>query len=209
MKNEVVFGAILLVALGSWIFLNNRQSESQTNIDFESLKVATFAGGCFWCMEASFEAREGVIEAISGYSGGTTENPSYEQVTQGLSGHLEAVQVYYDPELVSYEELLEIFWRNIDPTDNEGQFADKGSQYRTAIFYHDNEQKNSAEIAKDQLESSGIFNKPIITEIRPYSTFYKAEEYHQDYYMKNVLRYNTYKKLSGREDFFDKYWKPK
>ena len=206
MRNEFVLGAIVLVALGSWMILNQKKADSIDEVDFENLKVATFAGGCFWCIEASFEAREGVVEAISGYAGGTVENPTYAQVTSGQTGHLEAVQVYYDPEIVSYEELLDIFWRSIDPTDNEGQFADKGSQYRTAIFYHDEEQRVLAEDYKNQLESSGIFDKPLVTEIRTYTTFYQAEEYHQDYYKKNVLRYNTYKELSGRLDFFEKYW---
>jgi peptide methionine sulfoxide reductase msrA/msrB len=209
MRNELVLGAIILVALGSWMILNPKKADSVEEVDFENLKVATLAGGCFWCIEASFEAQEGVAEAISGYSGGTVENPTYAQVTSGQTGHLEAVQVYYDPTIVSYEELLEVFWRNIDPTDNEGQFADKGPQYRTAIFYHDEEQKVLAEEEKDQLESSGIFDKPIVTEIRPYKTFYQAEDYHQDYYKKNVLRYNTYKELSGRPDFFEKYWNNK
>ena len=206
MRNEIVLGAIILIALGSWMILNQKKGNSIDEIDFDTLKVATFAGGCFWCIEASFEAREGVVEAISGYTGGTVENPTYAQVTSGQTGHLEAVQVYYDPERVSYEELLDVFWRSIDPTDDEGQFADKGSQYRTAIFYHDNEQKAQAEEDKKQLGSSDIFDKPIVTEIRQYTTFYQAEEYHQDYYKKNVLRYNTYEELSGRPDFFEKYW---
>jgi peptide methionine sulfoxide reductase msrA/msrB len=206
MRNEFVLGAIVFVALGSWMIINQKKTDSVDEVDFENLKVATFAGGCFWCMEASFEAREGVVEAISGYSGGTVENPTYAQVTSGQTGHLEAVQVYYDPERVSYEELLDIFWRSIDPTDNEGQFADKGSQYRTAIFYHDEEQRTLAEENKNQLESSAIFDKPLVTEIRPYIKFYQAEEYHQDYYKKNVLRYKTYEESSGRPDFFKKYW---
>lgn len=209
MRNELIFGVIFLVSLGSILILNNKKSDSQDIIDLDNLRVATFAGGCFWCMEASFEAIDGVIEAISGYAGGRFENPSYEQVIRGQTGHLESVQVYYDPDLVSYEELLEVFWRRIDPTDSEGQFVDKGSQYQTAIFYHDDEQKSLAEINKEQLESSGIFDNPIVTEIRPYTTFYKAEEYHQDYYKKNVLRYKTYAELSGREDFFEKYWETK
>ena len=135
-----MLGAIVLVAIGSWVLLSQNNGDSIEETNFENLEVATFAGGCFWCMEASFEAQEGVVEAISGYTGGTVENPTYAQVISGLTGHLEAVQVYYDPEMVSYEELLDIFWRSIDPTDDEGQFADKGSQYRTAIFHHDEEQ---------------------------------------------------------------------
>jgi peptide methionine sulfoxide reductase msrA/msrB len=206
MRNEFVLGAVVLVALGSWIAINQKKVDIKDTVDYESLKVATFAGGCFWCMEASFEAREGVVEAISGYTGGTVEHPTYAQVTSGQSGHLEAVQVYFDPEIVNYEELLDVFWRSIDPTDNEGQFTDKGTQYRTAIFYHDEEQRALAEENKNQLVSSDIFDKPIVTEIRPYTTFYQAEDYHQDYYKKNVLRYNSYKEGSGRPDFFEKYW---
>lgn len=206
MRNEFVLGAVVLVALGSWIAINQKKVDIKDTVDYENLKVATFAGGCFWCMEASFEAREGVVEAISGYTGGTVEHPTYAQVTSGQSGHLEAVQVYFDPEIVNYEELLDVFWRSIDPTDNEGQFTDKGTQYRTAIFYHDEEQRALAEENKNQLVSSDIFDKPIVTEIRPYTTFYQAEEYHQDYYKKNVLRYNSYKEGSGRPDFFEKYW---
>jgi peptide methionine sulfoxide reductase msrA/msrB len=209
MRNRFIFGVIILVALGSWITINQKHVDSQDNVDYENLKAATFAGGCFWCMEASFEAREGVVEAISGYTGGTVESPTYAQVTSGQTGHLEAVQVYYDPEMVNYEELLDVFWRSIDPTDNEGQFTDKGPQYRTAIFYHDEEQKAFAERDKDQLDSSGIFDKPIVTEIRSYTKFHQAEEYHQDYYKKNALRYNIYKDGSGRPDFFDKYWDTK
>lgn len=206
MRNEFVLGAVVLVALGSWIAINQKKVDIKDTVDYENLKVATFAGGCFWCMEASFEAREGVVEAISGYTGGTVEHPTYAQVTSGQSGHLEAVQVYFDPEIVNYEELLDVFWRSIDPTDNEGQFTDKGTQYRTAIFYHDEEQRALAEENKNQLVSSDIFDKPIVTEIRPYTTFYQAEDYHQDYYKKNVLRYNSYKEGSGRPDFFEKYW---
>ena len=206
MRNEFVLGAVVLVALGSWIAINQKKFDIQDTVYYENLKVATFAGGCFWCMEASFEAREGVVEAISGYTGGTIEHPTYAQVTSGQSGHLEAVQVYFDPEIVNYEELLDVFWRSIDPTDNEGQFTDKGTQYRTAIFYHDEEQRALAEENKNQLVSSDIFDKPIVTEIRPYTTFYQAEDYHQDYYKKNVLRYNSYKEGSGRPDFFEKYW---
>lgn len=206
MRNEFVLGAVVLVVLGSWIAINQKKVDIKDTVDYENLKVATFAGGCFWCMEASFEAREGVVEAISGYTGGTVEHPTYAQVTSGQSGHLEAVQVYFDPEIVNYEELLDVFWRSIDPTDNEGQFTDKGTQYRTAIFYHDEEQRALAEENKNQLVSSDIFDKPIVTEIRPYTTFYQAEDYHQDYYKKNVLRYNSYKEGSGRPDFFEKYW---
>lgn len=168
--------------------------------------LATFGGGCFWCMEPPFEYLDGVVEAIAGYSGGTVENPTYKQVGSGETGHLEVVQVIYDPTKVTYDELLDVFWKNIDPTDTEGQFADRGSEYKTAIFYHNDEQKALAEASKKRLEESGRFDQPIVTEIRPFEKFYKAEEYHQDYYKKNTLSYNTYKKGSGRESFIENTW---
>jgi len=173
----------------------------------KSLAKATFAGGCFWCMEPPFEKLDGVIEVTSGYSGGKIENPTYEQVSSGKTGHLETVQILYNPSQISYEELLVVFWRNIDPTDEGGQFYDRGSQYGTAIFYHNQEQKKLAEESKEQLEQSVKFDKPIITEIRPYSNFYPAENYHQNYYKTNSGRYNNYKKASGREKFLEKKWK--
>ncbi|HIC86281.1 MAG TPA: peptide-methionine (S)-S-oxide reductase MsrA [Desulfobacterales bacterium] len=174
--------------------------ERQKNLS-NSLERATFAGGCFWCLEADFEKIPGVIEAISGYTGGYTEAPSYEEVCSGSTGHLEAVQVVYDPKVVSYQELLEIFWSHIDPTDSGGQFVDRGSQYRTAIFYHSQEQKRLAEQSKKELEARGIFKDPIVTEIRRLKHFYKAEEYHQDFYKKEPLRYFSYRSSSGRDQF--------
>jgi methionine-S-sulfoxide reductase len=170
------------------------------------LRKATFAGGCFWCMQAAFRPLEGVTEVTSGYAGGTRENPTYEEVSSGTTGHLESVQVTYDPDRISYETLLETFWRQIDPTDPGGQFADRGSQYRTAIFYHDEEQRRLAEASKRSLDASGKFRGPVTTEIRPYTNFYPAEEYHQDYDRKNPERYHEYKVLSGREPFIEKTW---
>jgi peptide methionine sulfoxide reductase msrA/msrB len=208
MRTEFIIAIISLMTIVVWI--TNTQSRDELinlEIDPENLEVATFAGGCFWCVESAFESREGVVEAISGYSGGDIENPTYGQVSSGQTGHLEAVQVFYDSEEVSFEELLEVFWRSIDPTDDGGQFADRGPQYRTAIFYHDEGQRLSAEKSKNELESSGIFDKAIRTEIRPFEAFYKAEDYHQDYYKKNVLGYNSYKRLSGREGFIEETWK--
>jgi peptide methionine sulfoxide reductase msrA/msrB len=208
MKLGFIVAVVALLILGVWVANGNRGIRMEdAEIDYEDLDVATFAGGCFWCMEAVFEAREGVVEAVNGYSGGVVENPTYGQVSSGQTGHLEAVQVFYDSEKVSYEELLEVFWRSIDPTDGGGQFADRGYQYRTAIFFHDEGQRLSAEKSKSELESSGIFDEPIVTEIRPYEAFYEAEEYHQDYYRKNVLRYNSYKQLSGRQGFIEETWK--
>jgi len=162
---------------------------------------ATFAGGCFWCIEAAFDKTDGVVEAVSGYTGGTKENPTYEEVSTGKTGHLEAVQVTYDPSKVTYSDLLDIFWRQIDPTDGGGQFADRGSQYRTAVFYHTDEQRRIAEESKLALERSGRFDRPVATEIRPAVTFYKAEEYHQDYYEKNAVRYEFYRSHSGRDQY--------
>jgi peptide methionine sulfoxide reductase msrA/msrB len=169
------------------------------------LKVATFAGGCFWCTEADFEKTLGV-RAVSGYTGGTKENPTYQEVSSGSTGHVEAVQVFYDPSKVTYEELLDTFWRHIDPTDPGGQFVDRGSQYRSVIFYHDEEQKELAEKSKEALSKSGKFSKPIVTEILKFTRFYEAEEYHQDYYKKNPLRYKFYRYNSGRDQFLKKVW---
>jgi peptide methionine sulfoxide reductase msrA/msrB len=169
-------------------------------------RVATFAGGCFWCLEADFEKLTGVEKVISGYTGGHTENPSYEKVSTGKTGHAEAVQVYFDPAKITYQDLLEFFWRHIDPTDAGGQFADRGSQYRTAIFYHDEEQRRLAEESKQALSTSGRFAKPIVTEVVPFSAFYEAEEYHQDYYKKQSIRYQLYRSGSGRDHYLGETW---
>ncbi|NLG18774.1 MAG: peptide-methionine (S)-S-oxide reductase MsrA [Fibrobacter sp.] len=170
---------------------------------------ATFAGGCFWCMQGPFDATEGVISTDVGYTGGTKENPSYEEVSTGKTGHAEAIEIIFDPEKVSYKELIEIFWQNIDPTTQNQQFADKGTQYRTAIFYHDQKQKELAEKSKIELQKSGMFDKPIVTEIVPASKFYSAEEYHQEYYLKNPEHYQRYKVGSGRSAFIERMWKQK
>ena len=167
---------------------------------------AYFAGGCFWCMEPPFEALEGVIEATSGYMGGTVENPTYEEVTTGETGHAEVVEILFDPEIVSYEELLEVFWRNIDPTALNYQFADVGSQYRTEIFTVGEEQSKLAEQSKVDLENSGKFDKPIVTAISVAPEFYIAEDYHQDFYKKQSMRYQMYAKASGRKGFLEDTW---
>jgi len=172
-----------------------------------SEKEAFFAGGCFWCMEPPFEALRGVLAVYSGYSGGTVENPSYHQVTRGDTGHYETIQVLYDEDIVSYEELLEVFWRNIDPTDRYGQFYDRGDHYRTAIFYSSNAEKRLAERSKRKLEDSGKFEKKIVTKILPLSRFYAAEDYHQDYYKKFPDRYYSYAAGSGRKGFLERVWK--
>jgi peptide methionine sulfoxide reductase msrA/msrB len=167
---------------------------------------ATLAGGCFWCMEPPFEKLDGVKAVISGYTGGNDLNPTYEKVSAGKTGHTEAVEITFDPAKISYEELLNIYWRQINPTDSGGQFVDRGSQYRTAIFYHSQEQKTLAEKSKEDLGKSGIFNKPLVTEILPAGTFYRAEEYHQDYYIKNPIRYKVYRFASGRDQYLDRIW---
>lgn len=172
----------------------------------EKIEKAIFAGGCFWCMEPPFEKLEGVQAVVSGYIGGQKENPTYEEVSSGGTGHAEAVEVTYDPSVITYEELLEVLWRQINPTDGEGQFVDRGSQYRSAIFYRNEEQKQRAEQSKDKLEASGRFEKPIVTEILQADRFYPAEEYHQDYYKKNPIRYKFYRFGSGRDSFLDKVW---
>ncbi len=172
----------------------------------ENPQKATFAGGCFWCSEADFEKTDGVIEVISGYTGGNTDHPSYEEVSSGRTEHIEAVQVIYDSAKITYKELLNVFWRHVDPTDPGGQFVDRGAQYRTAIFYHDEEQRRLAEASKQELERSGRFKKPVVTEIRPLSRFYVAEGYHQDYHKNNALRYSLYRQGSGRDRFIQQTW---
>jgi peptide methionine sulfoxide reductase msrA/msrB len=170
------------------------------------LETATFAGGCFWCMEPPYENLEGVKEVIPGYTGGHKKNPTYEEVSSGTTGHTEAVQIIYDPAKVTYSELLDIYWQQINPTDPDGQFADRGSQYRTAIFYHSEEQKQLAEQSKEDLVASGIFQKQIVTEIVPAEPFYKAENYHKDYYIKNPIRYKMYRFGSGRDQYLKVKW---
>jgi len=167
---------------------------------------ATLAGGCFWCMEPPFEKLDGVKAVISGYTGGHDSDPTYEEVSAGTTGHTEAVEIIYDPTKISYEELLNIYWRQINPTDSGGQFVDRGSQYRTAIFYHSEEQKTLAEKSKEDLRNSGIFNRPLVTEILRAVTFYRAEDYHQDYYIKNPVRYKIYRFASGRDQYLDRVW---
>ena len=165
---------------------------------------ATFAGGCFWCMEPPYDELQGVISTISGYTGGSKKNPTYEEVSAGTTGHAEAVQITYDPTKISYEKLLDVFWRNIDPLTANAQFCDSGSQYRSAIFYHDETQKNLAEASKKRLQSR--FKQPIVTEIVRATEFYPAEDYHQDYYKKNPVRYKIYRYGCGRDQRLQKLW---
>lgn len=172
----------------------------------KTFPVATFAGGCFWCTQSDFEKLPGVVKVISGYTGGSKENPTYEEVSSGTTGHVEAIQVYYDPAKLTYQALLDFFWRHVDPTDSGGQFVDRGLQYRSVIFYHDEEQKRLAEESREALGRSGRFAKPIVTEILKFTRFYPAEEYHQDYYKKNPLRYKFYRYHSGRDQFLKNVW---
>ncbi|GEN34512.1 MULTISPECIES: peptide-methionine (R)-S-oxide reductase MsrB [Aneurinibacillus] len=169
-------------------------------------ELATFAGGCFWCMVTPFEEMPGIVSIVSGYTGGHKENPTYEEVCSETTGHYEAVQITFEPDIFPYEKLLDIYWRQIDPTDPGGQFYDRGQSYQTAIFYHSEEQKRQAEASKQALEESGRFNKPIVTKILPATAFYPAEEYHQNYHKKNPLHYKMYRKGSGREAFIEENW---
>ncbi|SET39798.1 peptide-methionine (S)-S-oxide reductase [Oceanobacillus limi] len=168
---------------------------------------ATFAGGCFWCMVKPFDQWDGVHSVISGYTGGHVEKPSYEDVKTGTTGHYEAVEITYDPNIIDYQTILDLYWRQIDPTDDGGQFHDRGDQYRTAIFYHDEKQKEQAEDSKQELGNSGKFSKPIVTEILPATTFYPAEDYHQDFYKKNEEEYQEDRAKSGRDEFIEETWK--
>ncbi|WP_297797781.1 peptide-methionine (R)-S-oxide reductase MsrB [uncultured Marinobacter sp.] len=182
-------------------------SDSKYAPDDPDLAIATFAGGCFWCVEAMYEEKvPGVVEAVSGYSGGDEKDPTYKQVSGGSTGHTEAVQVYYDPEVITYEGLLQALWRTANPTDAKGQYVDRGSQYRPAIFYHNEEQKRAAEASVRALKESGRYDDPVVIEIVPFKSFYDAEEYHQDYYKKNPVRYKFYTFNSGRYQFIEKVW---
>jgi peptide-methionine (S)-S-oxide reductase len=171
-----------------------------------TLSKAYFAGGCFWCMEEAFEKVEGVLSATSGYMGGTVANPSYEEVSAGRTGHAESVEVVYDPGKVSYHKLLEAFWRNIDPVTPNAQFCDHGSQYRSALFYQTDEEKRASDSSRQAIEQSKRFTEPIVTQIVRASQFYPAEEYHQDYYKKNPVRYKFYKYNCGRAKRLDELW---
>ena len=203
------FSAIVLAS----IFLGYHQVSSmegkmdtQMSDPSQNRASAFFAGGCFWCTESDFEKIDGVIEAVSGYTGGHMANPTYRQVSGGKTGHVEVVKVIYNPDKVSYEGLLEVFWRHVDPTDAGGQFVDRGSQYRSVIFYTNEQERKMAEVSKKNLAASGRFEKSIATEILPLNTFYPAEEYHQGYYKKNPIRYKWYRSGSGRDQFLEKAW---
>ncbi|MNI35612.1 Peptide methionine sulfoxide reductase MsrA [compost metagenome] len=179
-----------------------------TNVNEQSnhVELATFAGGCFWCMVSPFEEQPGIKSVISGYTGGTTVNPTYKEVCSETTGHAEAVQITFDPDIFPYEKLLELFWQQIDPTDPGGQFHDRGESYRSAIFTHSEEQRQKAEASKEALNASGRFEHPIVTSIVPASTFYPAEDYHQGYHKSNPIRYKMYRTGSGRDAFIEKHW---
>lgn len=213
MKTISIFATLLI--LGTLIFYTDKYHNEVTaeqGSAMESykqnpqLQVATFAGGCFWCTESDFEKIEGVVEAVSGYTGGQTMNPTYGEVSSGKSGHIEAVQVYYDPKTVSYDALLDVFWRHVNPTDAGGQFVDRGGQYQTAIFFHDSKQRQLAEASKLKMERSGKYSSPIVTHFADLTKFYEAEKYHQDYYKKNPGRYKLYRWRSGRDQYLNKTW---
>ena len=206
MKKILIYIAALLFML-TYQTGNAAQREVKKNMDQMNAKtrVATVAGGCFWCVESDLEKLTGVLKVVSGYTGGTGANPTYE--TYAKEGHVEAVQVFYNPGKITYEAILDAFWRHIDPTDAGGQFGDRGSYYRSVIFYHDEEQKRIAEKSREELEKSGRFGKPVVTEILKFTKFYDAEEYHQDYYKKNPLRYKYYRHGSGRDQFLENVWK--
>jgi peptide-methionine (S)-S-oxide reductase len=201
--SSVRFAALFVVALA---VVAGGAAHSGAGKESKKLEVATFAGGCFWCMEPPFDKLDGVVSTTSGYTGGHKKNPTYEEVSSGGTGHAESVQVRYDPAKVSYEKLLETFWHNIDPTTPNRQFCDRGTQYRSAIFYHDEEQKRLALASKKAIEDSKRFKEPIVTQIEPAGVFYRAEEYHQDFYKKDPVRYKTYRIGCGRDQRLKELW---
>jgi len=200
----LVFSAGILGAVYSGASTAADQNESAASPD--ALAVATFAGGCFWCVESDFDSVPGVVRTVSGYTGGHVENPTYRQVSADTTGHREAVQIYYDPGRVAYADLLEIFWRSVDPTDAGGQFCDRGENYTTAIFANSDNQLELAKASKRMLEASGILHRPVVTIIEPADTFYPAEDYHQNYYKKNPLRYKFYRFSCRRDERVKNVW---
>lgn len=195
----IILCAFALMATFSW-------AATPATPALPKLDKATFAGGCFWCMVPPFEKLSGVVSVTSGYTGGQKKNPTYEEVSSGSTGHAESVQVVFDPTKITYSKLLEVYWHNVDPTQGNGQFCDLGNQYRTAIFYHDDMQKQLAEKSKADIEKSGQLKAPIVTQIVPATEFYPAEEYHQDFYKKNPVRYTTYRMGCGRDRRLEQIW---
>lgn len=206
-RTQLPLLVIFLLTLG-WSMKQAKQKNqsNQPETTNSNYQTAIFAGGCFWCMQPPYNELPGVISTTVGYTGGKVENPTYEEVCTGETGHAEAVKIVFDSSKIGYRELLEVFWHNIDPTNPFGQFADRGSQYRTAIFYLNEKQKKEAEQSKNALAESGKFDQPIVTKIVPASEFYPAEQYHQEFYKKNPLRYQGYKVGSGRAGFLKKKW---
>ncbi len=206
-RNSIGLIGMALVAGLAFTQLNaERKPEKNGMIDDQGLVVATFAGGCFWCIESGFEELPGVHNAVSGYTAGRTENPTYNQVSSGGTGHTEAVQVHYDPTIITYDDLLEGFWRQFDPTDGEGSFADRGSQYRPGVYYNNEAEREAVEASISKHENSGRYDKPFAVEVAPLSVFYEAENHHQDYHNKNPLRYKYYRFGSGRDQYLEKTW---
>ncbi len=213
---QQVLVGICLLGIMAWLWdalpyyatadsLSAQPSDPSASVAEDTLATATFAGGCFWCMEKPFDVLEGVVSTTSGYTGGTVENPNYEQVSAGGTGHVEAVQVTYDPTQVTYDDLLAVFWQNVDPLDNRGQFCDKGSQYRAKIFVQTDQEHQLAEDSKQAL-ASRFGSQPIATAIEPAQAFYAAEDYHQDYYLKHPVRYNFYRTACGRDKRLAEVW---
>jgi len=209
MKKVILALCIFSAISGGCSNAETQKENTSMSTQNEGVERATFAGGCFWCMEPPFEKLEGVVDVISGYTGGHRVNPTYEEVCSGTTGHYEAIQVVYDPKRISYEALLDVFWRQIDPTDGGGSFVDRGPQYRSAIFYHNEEQKVIAELSKERLQDSKIYDKPLATQILALGPFYEAEQYHQDYHKKNPMRYKQYRSASGRDQYLKKVGKGK
>lgn len=213
-SGRVIAKTCLFLALAFWLGMawatpkpaTPEWSETQKTAAKASPQTAIFAGGCFWCMEPPYDALDGVLATTSGFTGGTVKNPTYQQVVQGNTGHFEVVKVTYDPEKIGYQELLDVFWRNIDPLDDTGQFCDKGSAYLSAIFVQNAEERSLAEQSRTALQESGVLPGPIVTEILPAATFYPAEEYHQNYYQKNPLRYRFYRSRCGRDQRLQELW---
>lgn len=197
-----IFSIALIVPILFSLF-SQAETQPKTMPSIGNQQIATLAGGCFWCTESDLEKLNGVISVVSGYAGGSLENPTYKQVSSGKSGHIEVIQVTFDPQVVSYENVLDHFFRHIDPTDDQGSFVDRGPQYRPAIFYHNSEQKQTAQRFMQEIDALGIFKKPLKTELIQYSQFWPAEEYHQDFYKKSKVRYTYYRHASGRDQYLD------
>lgn len=210
MKKFSVILVLVMVAASVWAIRaeDNNSSARPQDKAYEkgNYEIATFAGGCFWSIQKSFDKVDGVVKTTVGFTGGTKKNPTYEEVCYTDTGHAESIEIVFDPSRVTYDKLLDVYWMNIDPTDKGGQFVDRGDQYRPVIFYHNEAQKKAAEASKKKLEESGRFDKPIVVEIIQAVEFYPAEEYHQEFYRKNPIRYQSYRFASGRDGFIEDHW---